>query len=148
MISHNSFLNIAQEIAETSNCVSLKVGCVIVKDQRIISTGYNGTPAGYINCGDLFSERCDAHRLWSINHEIHAEMNAIIFAAKCGIPIDAADLYTTISPCNNCLKHMKQSGIKNVFYRDKYYRMSDEEHDKNKFFCDDLGLGYFHIKNA
>ena len=141
MINDNQFMRIALEVSKASHCVSTQVGAIIVKDHRIISTGYNGTPQGYPNCDDLNSERGSAHTAWSADHEIHAEMNAVIFAAKSGISIDNSTMYTTLSPCRQCLKHLRQSGIIDVFYADRYRRTTDEQHRLDHIFSVELGIG-------
>ena len=123
------FMDVAERTSTESSCISKKVGCVIVKDKRIISMGYNGTPSGYINCDEHFKDKQwmvqdnlwrQHHHRWSDIHEIHAEMNAIMFAAKNGIPIDGATLYCTLFPCQHCLKNLLQCGIKKIIYRDEY----------------------------
>jgi dCMP deaminase len=126
------FMNIAKEISKMSKCVSYKVGCILVKDKRIISTGYNGTPCGFQNCDEHFLNKDienwrELHHQFSENYEIHAEMNAIIFAARHGISIEGADLYTTLHPCNNCLKNLCNCGIKNIFYSIKYDKFDNSE---------------------
>ena len=122
-------MDVAERTSAESSCISKKVGCVIVKDKRIISMGYNGTPSDYINCDEHFKDKQwmvqdnlwrQHHHRWSDIHEIHAEMNAIMFAAKNGIPIDGATLYCTLFPCQHCLKNLLQCGIKKVIYRDEY----------------------------
>ena len=120
---HKVFLNIAKEIASLSHCVSHKVGVVLVKNGRILSTGINGTPSGFKNCDEVFelnNFNRNAHHDFSEKFEIHAETNAILFAAKNGISIEGASLYSTLHPCNNCLKMICNSGIKNVFYAEEY----------------------------
>jgi dCMP deaminase len=118
------FIKTAFLLAQESHCVSHKVGCVIVKNDRIVSVGYNGTPPGTTNCDDHFSEFLPfdrtAHRAWSNLNEIHAEMNAIAFAAKYGVPLDGCDMYVTLSPCNKCLKSIVSTGIKNLYYYNVY----------------------------
>jgi len=141
MISGKQFMKIAREISNASHCISEHVGAVIVKDDRIVSTGYNGTPQGYTNCDEIHTERGDAHSAWSSNHEIHAEMNAIIFAAKTGISIDGAVMYSTLSPCRQCLKHLKQAGIIHIYFEDMYRRTSTEQHTADQLFCADIGIG-------
>jgi dCMP deaminase len=129
------FLNIAKEISQLSNCVSHQVGCVIVNQGRIISQGYNGTPAGFMNCNEVFDNTPvfggpprwdrDEHHEFSEDFEIHAEQNAILFAAKHGICIDNSTLYCTLQPCKQCLKMICQSGIFRIVY--------DKEYDKNDY---------------
>lgn len=124
---HKLFLNIARTISQESKCVSHKVGCVIVRDSRIISMGYNGTPAGYTNCNDINWTENDDHHTWSKKFEIHAEINAILFAAKNGVCINNSTLYCTLQPCNDCLKALTQSGIKQIYYSDTYKRTEIDE---------------------
>jgi len=121
MLSDRNFINIAKEIATASKCVSKQVGAVIVKDGRILSTGYNGTPAGHVNCCDHWdNEYTKEHHDWSKTYEIHAEMNAIIWAARQGISIENATIYVTLEPCSECSKNMIASGIKRIVYEKSY----------------------------
>lgn len=133
----STFMGIAKLIAAESKCVSMSVGAIIVKNDRIIASGYNGTPAGHPNCCDVVAVdeddflhnnkkiARDNHHEWSKGNEIHAELNAIIFAAKNGISIDGAVMYCTHSPCQDCAKAITQSGIKKVVYNEKYFRSVD-----------------------
>ena len=121
MISDKNFLNIAKELSFASKCVSKQVGAVIVKDGRILSTGYNGTPAGYQNCSDFWDGKYTKdHHDWSKTYEIHAEMNAIIWAARKGISIEGATIYVTLEPCSECSKNLLASGIKRIVYEKSY----------------------------
>ena len=121
MLSDKIFINIANEIASASKCVSKQVGAVIVKDGRILSTGYNGTPTGYVNCCDYWKgEYTPEHHEWSKTYEIHAEMNAIIWAARKGISIEGATIYVTLEPCSECSKNLIASGIKRIVYEKPY----------------------------
>jgi dCMP deaminase len=116
---HDVFMKTAFLFAEKSHCVSHHVGAVIVKNGRIIVTGYNGTPEDLPNCDEVFDKENfdrEAHHLWSKDNEIHAEMNTISFAAKNDVNTDGADMYVTISPCNECLKNAIPAGIKNIYY--------------------------------
>jgi len=115
---HDVFMKTAFLFAEKSHCMSHHVGAVIVKDKRIIATGYNGTPPGFPNCDEVFKDSFDRekHHQWSKDNELHAEMNCIMYSAKNGVNINGADMYVTISPCNDCLKNLTASGIKNVYY--------------------------------
>lgn len=132
-----SVLQHAYIVAQESHCVSWKVGAIISKDGRIISTGYNGTPAGcsHANCDDhakksgwldsygkLRGMYRQAHNEWSKANEIHAELNAILYAAKTGQSIDGAEMHVTVSPCPDCAKAIAQSGIKRVVYNELYDR--------------------------
>lgn len=121
MISDKNFINIANEIASASKCVSKQVGAVIVKDGRILSTGYNGTPAGYNNCNDHWKgEYTKEHHDWSKTYEIHAEMNAIIWAARKGISIEGATIYVTLEPCSECSKNLIAAGIQRIVFQKAY----------------------------
>ena len=121
MLSDKNFLKIAQELATASKCVSKQVGAVIVKDGRILSTGYNGTPSGYTNCCEHWDgEYTPDHHEWSKTYEIHAEMNAIIWAARKGISIEGATIYVTLEPCSECSKNLIASGIKRIVYNKPY----------------------------
>lgn len=127
MLSDQNFINIALEIATASKCVSKQVGAVIVKDGRILSTGYNGTPAGYVNCCDYWeNEYTGEHHDWSKTYEIHAEMNAIIWAARKGISIEDATIYVTLEPCSECSKNLIASGIKRIVYLKPYEHTHSE----------------------
>ena len=121
MLNDKNFINIATELASASKCVSKQVGAVIVKDGRILSTGYNGTPAGFTNCVDHWDgEYTKEHHEWSKTYEIHAEMNAIIWAARKGISIEEATIYVTLEPCSECSKNRIASGIKRIVYKTPY----------------------------
>lgn len=127
MISDKNFLNIAKELSFASKCVSKQVGAVIVKDGRILSTGYNGTPAGYQNCSDFWDGKYTKdHHDWSKTYEIHAEMNAIIWAARKGISIEGATIYVTLEPCSECSKNLIASGIKRIVYEKAYEHTNSE----------------------
>jgi dCMP deaminase len=106
------FINIAKETSTLSHCVRSKVGAVLVKDGNIISFGYNGAPSGMDNS----CEKDDV----TLPHIIHAEVNAILKAAKTGNSVDGSTLYLTLSPCLDCSKLILQSGIKRVVYLTEY----------------------------
>jgi dCMP deaminase len=127
MLSDENFINIALELASASKCVSKQVGAVIVKDGRILSTGYNGTPAGFTNCCDHWDGKyTEDHHEWSKTYEIHAEMNAIIWAARKGISIEGASIYVTLEPCSDCSKNLIASGIKRIVYAKEYEHTQSE----------------------
>ena len=138
MISDKNFLNIAKELSFASKCVSKQVGAVIVKDGRILSTGYNGTPAGYQNCSDFWDGKYTKdHHDWSKTYEIHAEMNAIIWAARKGISIEGATIYVTLEPCSECSKNLIASGIKKIVYEKSYEHTNSQIISK---FLEDNGV--------
>jgi len=125
----NFFLKTAFLLGQESNCVSRKVGAIIARDKRIIATGYNGTPPGFVNCNDKFidydeKKHRELHHKWSKQHEIHAEMNAIAFSAKHDIGINNAEIYCILQPCDDCLKNIIAAGIKKIYYVYSYDKSS------------------------
>ena len=128
------FLSVANSFAGESHCRSNKVGCVIAKDERIIATGYNGTVAGTENCSEHFGESFERekHHEWANKYEIHAEMNALMFAVKNGISVEGASLFSTLQPCMHCMKNILQAGIREVYFLRAYDKF--EENDYVKLF--------------
>ena len=118
------FMNIARVTSLRSNCVKRKVAAVIVRDQRLISTGYNGTPRGVKNCKEGGCPRCNSFAASGTGLGeclcSHAEENAIVQAAYHGVSIKDATLYTTFSPCLMCTKMILNSGIREVVYNANY----------------------------
>lgn len=105
------YMSMAEKVAELSRDIKTKVGCVIVKDDNVVSFSYNGTPRGSDNV-----MRDDYGRTLPI--VLHAESNAIGKAAQLGTSTRMGKIYTTLSPCINCAKIIHQSGITHVVYRD------------------------------
>lgn len=103
--------------AENSYCVRRQVGCLVVKDKRIISDGYNGTPSGFENV-------CEDENNVTKPYVLHAEANAITKLARSSNNSDGATLYVTDSPCIECAKLIIQAGIKRLVYGRKY-RLTD-----------------------
>ena len=118
------FMGIAKVTALRSNCVKRKVAAVIVKDKRLIATGYNGTPRGLKNCSDGGCPRCNTFGESGKGLEdclcSHAEENAIVQSAYHGVGINGATLYTTFSPCLMCTKMIINSGIREIVYHANY----------------------------
>jgi len=118
------FMDIAHVVSSRGNCRRRKVAAVIVKDRRVISTGYNGTPRGVTNCFDGGCPRCasDAPSGADLGACIcsHAEENAITQAAYHGIAVRGAVLYCTLSPCLLCSKMIINAGVAEVVYEDEY----------------------------
>ena len=111
----------AETFAELSHARRLHVGAIVVKDDRIISIGYNGMPAGWDNdCEDTIQHSDDTVTLKSKPEVLHAETNAIAKLAKSTESGDGAVLFVTHSPCLDCAKLIFQSGIRSVFYRNSY----------------------------
>ena len=108
-----AYLRLAESWSKLSHCKRKQVGAIIVKDNIIISDGYNGTPAGFDNCCE--DENGVTH--WYV---LHAEANAILKVAKSTNNCKDATLYLTHSPCKDCSKLVLQSGIKRVVYKESY----------------------------
>lgn len=111
------YLRMARIWAENSYCQRRQVGALVVKDQRIISDGYNGTPSGFEN-------QCEDEQGVTHPYVLHAEANAITKLARSSNNSDGATLYVTASPCIECAKLIIQAGIKRVVYGEKY-RLDD-----------------------
>lgn len=113
MITNEQFINIALEIAKSSKAERNKVGAILVKDNRVISTGYNGTIKGMTN-------KCEINNVTQ-DYVVHAEENAIVNAYKNGINnLSDCKLYVTLSPCIHCCKFIALVGITEVYYRYAY----------------------------
>ena len=128
------YMEIAYSVAKLSYAERRQVGCVIVKDQQIVSFGYNGTPSGFDNSCEEYSTQCKnecgcggCSTSVTKKEVLHAESNALTKIAKSTMSSDEADLYTTTSPCFECAKLIIQSGIKRVFYNETYRDMSGVE---------------------
>jgi len=118
------FMEITQQVARRSTCMRRHVGAVIVKDKRILATGYNGAPSGFAHCAETGCMRETLHIPSGERQEIcrglHAEQNAIIQAALHGVSVAGADLYGTHQPCITCAKMIINAGIKRVICFDSY----------------------------
>lgn len=118
------FMQMAQVVAGRSTCLRRQVGAVMVKDKQILSTGYNGSPSGLQHCDEIGCLRQSLGVPSGERHEIcravHAEQNALVQAAKHGVAITGADLYTTHQPCVLCTKLLINAGIKRVIYTHSY----------------------------
>ncbi|HDI83297.1 MAG TPA: cytidine deaminase [candidate division WOR-3 bacterium] len=119
------FMEITELVAKRSTCLRRKVGAVVVKDKRILTTGYNGPPTGLKHCDELGGCLRDKLGIPSgermeLSRAVHAEQNAIIQAAKYGISIDGATIYVTNHPCFICAKMLINAGIKRIVYKEGY----------------------------
>ncbi len=118
------FTELAKLVSRRSTCLRRAVGAILVKDRRILTSGYNGAPSGLRHCYDLGCLREEmkvpsgerAELCWGL----HAEQNAIIQAAYHGVPIRGSVLYTTTLPCSICVKMLINAGIERVIYLDGY----------------------------
>lgn len=111
------FMQTAELFAQRSTCTRAQVGCVLVKDNRIVSTGYNGSPPGTAHCIDV---GCLPGADSGCIRTTHAEVNAIFFAARAGVRTDGCELYCTHEPCLNCAKAIVTAGIKAIYYKTAY----------------------------
>lgn len=118
------FMDIAILVAKRSTCLRRAVGALIIKDKRILATGYNGAPSGIRHCVEVNCLRETLNIESGQRHElcrgIHAEQNAIIQAAYHGAPIKDATLYCTNLPCSICTKMIINAGIKKIYYQEGY----------------------------
>lgn len=117
------FIEIAKTTALRSSCIRRQIGCVIVKDNQIISTGYNGTPIGIKNCNNNGCQRCNEPNIKSGEKLdecvcLHAEENGIIQVSK--RKCHDATIYCTHYPCLGCIKRIIQAGIKTIYYIEEY----------------------------
>jgi dCMP deaminase len=116
------FMLLAVATRERANCLRRHVGAVLVADQRIIATGYNGTPTGFPNCDEGGCHRCShpddyaAGRGYDVCICVHAEQNAVLQAAKLGYSVQGSACYSTLRPCFGCLKELYQAGVTSIRY--------------------------------
>lgn len=117
------FMGIALAVRRKANCTGNRVAAVVVKNKRVIATGYNGTPEGMTNCIDGGCLRCKnpggqfaSGTGYDLCICVHAEQNALLSAARFGIAVEGADLYTTMQPCFGCAKEIAQAKIGRVVY--------------------------------
>ena len=118
------FMEIAEVVRKRSSCLRRKVGALIVKDRRILATGYNGAPSGIPHCGEVGCLRAQLGVPSGERHElcrgIHAEQNAIVQAAYLGVSIDGSTLYCTNQPCVLCAKMLINAGVKRIVIKEGY----------------------------
>ncbi len=151
---HATFFGIAKLWQQRSTCAKHRVGCIVVKDGRTLCSGYNGVPANDRHCYDVWAEHAErngmewdqyvksadfraAHRLWSRSHEVHAEANAIAFAALNGIALRNTVMYCTLCPCPDCAKLLARAGIRAVYF------LGPAKYPEALRFLRDHGVGVF-----
>lgn len=127
-------LEVASTIAQRGTCARAQVGAVLAKDGRIISTGYNGPPSRQPHCSP---EYCDVAQ--SCTRSVHAEANAVAFAARQGISTDGCEAYLQLSPCVECAKLLINAGVIVVFYREEYRQTNGLD------LLRDSGVQCFHV---
>lgn len=113
---HEYFIDLAFTVAQRGTCDRAQVGAVIVRDRRVLTTGYNGSPAGLPHCDDVGHLMIDNHCV----RTLHAEQNAIIQAALHGIGVQGSACYVTHQPCLTCAKMIINAGIERVIYAGNY----------------------------
>ncbi|MEI6795861.1 MAG: cytidine/deoxycytidylate deaminase family protein [Methanomassiliicoccales archaeon] len=121
------FMRMAELVASRSTCLRRNVGAVIVKEKRILTTGYNGAPKGLKHCEEVGCVRMEDNIESGTRHElcrgVHAEQNAVIQAAYFGSSIKDSTVYTTNFPCVLCAKILINAGVREVCYKDDYIDM-------------------------
>ncbi|ABS83773.1 deoxycytidylate deaminase [Bacillus phage 0305phi8-36] len=122
------FIEQALHVAERGTCSRARVGCVLVKENRVIATGYNGSPKGMPHCDDIGHLMKDGHCV----RTNHAEENALLQCARLGISSEGATAYVTHEPCLYCTRQLNQAGIKRIVYVKPY------PNDYNEYFIGDM----------
>lgn len=135
------YMGLAENLAKRSHCVKAQVGAVLTKDTRIISLGYNGPPAGTHNCDEEWpGEGCPRDSKGSCSLALHAEQNAILYAAKNNVSIEGSTLYVTLSPCISCARVIFTTGIKKVYYVKSYAEFKGLPSDEGVDFLRKFGV--------
>jgi dCMP deaminase len=136
---HEYFIGIAMAVRRRANCQGNRVGAVVVLDHRVIATGYNGTPENMENCLDGGCHRCANRDKYPSGTGydlcicVHAEQNALLAAARFGIPVAGAAVYSTMRPCFGCTKEMLQAKIQAVYFiHDWAHPDSDKQAEYNR----------------
>jgi dCMP deaminase len=141
------YIELAQNLAERSHCVKIRVGAVLAKDTRIVSLGYNGPPAGTHNCDEEWpKEGCPRDSKGGCSLALHAEQNAIIYAAKNNVPLENCSIYVTLSPCLACARIIYASGIKRVVYLNSYAEYKKIASDEGVDFLKKFGVEVIRYK--
>ncbi|RJQ54560.1 MAG: cytidine deaminase [Actinobacteria bacterium] len=117
-------MTITEEVSQRSTCLRRQTGAIVVRDRRILATGYNGAPRGLAHCDEAGCLRQERKLSSGSHHELcrglHAEQNAVLQAALYGVQIEESTLYSTHQPCVLCAKMLINAGIRRVVYRDSY----------------------------
>lgn len=134
-------MDLALNLAKRSHCIKAQVGAVLTKDTRIISIGYNGPPSGTHNCDTDFTEEgCPRDSKGSCSLALHAEQNAILYAAKNGAVIEGATIYVTLSPCLACARIIFSMKIKKVIFYKSYASFKGIQSDEGVDFLRKFGV--------
>lgn len=143
------YMDLAINLSRRSHCVKANVGAVLTKETRIVSLGYNGPPAGTHNCDEEWPEQgCARDRKGGCSLAIHAEENAILYAAKNKTDMDGSTLYVTLSPCLPCARIIYTSGIKKVFYLNSYAEFKGLDLDEGVDFLQRFGVEVIRYKKS
>ena len=135
------YMDLACNLALKSHCVKRKVGAVLTKDTRIVSLGYNGPPAGTHNCDQEWPETgCPRDSKGSCSLALHAEQNAILYAAKNNVALEGCTLYITLSPCIACARIIFSTGIRKVYYLHSYAAFKGLANDEGIDFLKKFGV--------
>jgi dCMP deaminase len=135
------YMELAEKLATRSHCVKAQVGAVLTKDTRIISLGYNGPPAGTHNCDVEWPETgCPRDSKGSCSLALHAEQNAILYAANNNMNMKGATLYVTLSPCISCARVIYTVGISKVYYKHSYAKFKGIPSDEGVDFLKRFGV--------
>ena len=141
------YMGLAVNLSKRSHCVKIQVGAVLTKDTRIISLGYNGPPAGTHNCDIEWPENgCPSDSKGSCSLALHAEQNAIIYAAKNNVQLEGSTLYVTLSPCISCARIIYSCGVRKVIYLDSYAKYKGIAIDEGVAFLEKFGIEAVHYK--
>jgi dCMP deaminase len=120
------YMNIAFAVRKRANCRGYKVGAVLVVQNRVVSTGYNGVPEKMTDCLDGGCDRCNKPEKYQsgVGYDVcicvHAEENALLTAARFGIPVAGATIYTSVKPCFSCMKALHQAQVGTVRYHKEW----------------------------
>lgn len=135
------YMELAQNLALKSHCVKIRVGAVLTKDTRIVSLGYNGPPAGTHNCDEEWpAVGCPRDSKGSCSLALHAEQNAILYAAKNKMSLEGSTLYVTLSPCISCARVIFSLGIKKVYFLNSYAEYKGIASDEGVDFLQKFGV--------
>lgn len=143
------YMELAENLAKRSHCVKAKVGAVLTKDTRIISLGYNGPPSGTHNCDiEWPKDGCPRDSKGSCSLALHAEQNAILYAAKSNVAIEGSTLYVTLSPCISCARVIYTIGIKKVYFLNSYAQYKGIPTDEGVEFLKKFGVEVVQYQKA
>ena len=117
---HSYFMRIAHEVATRSTCDRKAVGCVLVRDRRIISSGYNGSVPGADHCDEVGHDLVASGTGQNCVRTVHSEINAVAQAARHGVALDGASAYVNTFPCWPCFKVLVSAGITHIYFDDEY----------------------------